>query len=42
VQKAAKPSSKWLDFVKTSIARNRIKQALKGQSLADKFRDFLR
>jgi guanosine-3',5'-bis(diphosphate) 3'-pyrophosphohydrolase len=42
VQKSAKPSSKWLDFVKTSIARNRIKQALKGQSLADKFRDFLR
>ena len=42
VQKTAKPSSKWLDFVKTSIARNRIKQALKGKSLADKFRDFLR
>lgn len=40
--KTTKPSSKWLDFVKTSIARNRIKQAMKGRSLTDRFRDLLR
>lgn len=41
-QKTAKASSKWLDTIKTSIARNRIKQATKGESLADKFRNFLK
>lgn len=42
VQKSAKPNSKWLEFAKTSIARNRINKHLKTNSLAAKFKDFLK
>lgn len=42
VQKNAKPNSKWLEFAKTSIARNRINKYLKENSLAEKFKDFLK
>lgn len=42
VQKSAKPNSKWLEFAKTGIARNRIHKYLKTHSLAKKFGDFLR
>jgi guanosine-3',5'-bis(diphosphate) 3'-pyrophosphohydrolase len=42
VQKNIKPNSKWLEFAKTSIARNRIHKYLKGNSLVKKFEDFLK
>ena len=42
VQKNAKPNTKWLDFSKTSIARNRIHKYLKTNTLAKKFEDFLK
>ena len=42
VQKNAKPNAKWLEFAKTSIARNRIHKYLKTNSLAKKFEDFLK
>lgn len=34
------PNSKWLDFVKTSIARNRINKYLRDNSLLSKFTNF--
>lgn len=40
VNKNAKPSSKWLDYVKTSLARRRINLYLKSNSLLSKFLSF--
>ncbi len=42
VQKNTKPNTKWLEFAKTSIARNRIHKYLKENSLLKKFEDFLK
>lgn len=42
VQKNVKPNTKWLEFAKTSIARNRIHKYLKTNTLAKKFEDFLK
>lgn len=42
VQKNAKPNPKWLEFAKTSIARNRIHKYLKTNTLAKKFEEFLK
>lgn len=40
VNKNAKPSSKWLDYAKTSLARRRINNYLKEHSLLSKFLSF--
>ncbi len=40
VNKNAKPSSKWLDYAKTSLARKRINFYLKSNSLLSKFLSF--
>jgi GTP pyrophosphokinase len=40
VNKNAKPSSKWLDYVKTSLARKHINTHLKSNSLLSKFLSF--
>jgi GTP diphosphokinase / guanosine-3',5'-bis(diphosphate) 3'-diphosphatase len=41
-QKKVKPNSKWLEYAKTSLARNRINKYLKDNSLAKKFESFLK
>jgi guanosine-3',5'-bis(diphosphate) 3'-pyrophosphohydrolase len=40
INKNAKPSSKWLDYAKTSLARKRINLHLKSNSLLSKFLSF--
>jgi len=40
INKNAKPSSKWLDFAKTSLARREINAYLKEHSLLSRFRGF--
>lgn len=42
IQKNTNPNSKWLEFAKTTIARNRINKYLKEHSLAKRFGDFLK
>ena len=40
INKNGKPSSKWLDFAKTSLARKQINNYLKENSLLSKFLSF--
>lgn len=42
VRKDAHPNSKWLEFAKTSMAKNHIHKYLKSHSLLDKYRKFLK
>jgi (p)ppGpp synthase/HD superfamily hydrolase len=41
VQKNAKPNPKWLEFVKTSIARNRIRAYFKHNPIEKKYEKYL-
>lgn len=41
-QKNTKPNPKWLEFVKTGIARNRINKYMRENSLTEKFKNFLK